>query len=126
MPENVTEPALDRAVVAGLASFLSLCMLPAIPAFLAQLAGTSLGVWELRRRDVSWVPFCSWPGFGDARLGAVLNAVLREPLRRFWSGSHTLQARWLSSWGLLHLSILDRQLSILRNETPPHMRRPPS
>jgi cytochrome c-type biogenesis protein len=36
----VSEPTLVLALVAGLASFLSPCMLPVVPAFLAQLAGT--------------------------------------------------------------------------------------
>ena len=48
----MAEPTLVVAALAGLASFLSPCMLPVIPAFLAQLAGTSLGVSDLRRRDV--------------------------------------------------------------------------
>jgi cytochrome c-type biogenesis protein len=46
----VSEPTLGLALVAGLASFLSPCMLPVIPAFLAQLAGTSLDVSDLKRR----------------------------------------------------------------------------
>ena len=37
----MAEPTLILAAIAGLASFLSPCMLPVIPAFLAQLAGTS-------------------------------------------------------------------------------------
>jgi cytochrome c biogenesis protein CcdA len=48
----VSEPTLLVAAFAGLASLLSLCMLPVIPAFLAQLAGTSLDASDLRRRDV--------------------------------------------------------------------------
>ena len=44
------EPTL--ALAAGTASFLSPCMLPVIPAFFAQLGGTSLGESSLRRRDV--------------------------------------------------------------------------
>jgi len=39
----MNEPTLALAAAAGLASFLSPCMLPVIPAFLAQLAGTTLG-----------------------------------------------------------------------------------
>ncbi|CAN5717221.1 hypothetical protein BH20ACT11_BH20ACT11_15290 [soil metagenome] len=46
----MTEPTLFVAVAAGLFSFLSPCMLPVIPAFFAQLAGTSLGNAELVRR----------------------------------------------------------------------------
>jgi cytochrome c-type biogenesis protein len=59
----VTEPTLAIAVVTGLASFLSPCVLPVIPAFLVQLAGTSLGISDLERRDVFLGAFCSWLGF---------------------------------------------------------------
>jgi len=48
----VSETTLLVALLAGVASFLSPCMLPVIPAFLAQLAGTSLALDELRRRDI--------------------------------------------------------------------------
>ena len=48
----MAEPTLILAAFAGLASFLSPCMLPVIPAFLAQLAGTSLDLSDLQRRDV--------------------------------------------------------------------------
>ena len=48
----MAEPTLVVAAFAGIASFLSPCMLPVIPAFLAQLASTSLDLSDLRRRDV--------------------------------------------------------------------------
>ncbi|HEY6582847.1 MAG TPA: cytochrome c biogenesis protein CcdA [Rubrobacter sp.] len=48
----MAEPTLVLAALAGLASFISPCMLPVIPAFLAQLAGTSLGHSDLERGDV--------------------------------------------------------------------------
>jgi len=48
----VDEPTLALAAIAGMMSFISPCMLPVIPAFFAQLAGTSLGCKDVRRRDV--------------------------------------------------------------------------
>ena len=39
----VIEPSLVLAFTAGVASFASPCVLPLMPAFVAQLAGTSLG-----------------------------------------------------------------------------------
>ena len=45
----MTEPTSVLAAAAGTASFLSPCMLPVIPAFPAQLAGTSLGASGLER-----------------------------------------------------------------------------
>jgi cytochrome c-type biogenesis protein len=75
----VSEPTLVLALVAGLASFLSPCMLPVIPAFLAQLAGTSLDVSDLKRREVLLGIFLFVVGFSAvfALLGVVLGAVLQ-------------------------------------------------
>jgi cytochrome c-type biogenesis protein len=75
----VSEPTLVLALVAGLASFLSPCMLPVIPAFLAQLAGTSLDVSDLKRREVLLGLFLFVVGFSAvfALLGVVLGAVLQ-------------------------------------------------
>ena len=115
----MNEPTLALAAVAGLASFLSPCMLPVIPAFLAQLAGTSLGYTELKRRDVLLSTLLFVLGFSTvfAALGIVLNAVLQE------AATETLN--WLSRiagtvvillglhlTGLLRLPFLDRQFSI--------------
>ncbi len=75
----MSEPTLVLALVAGLASFLSPCMLPVIPAFLAQLAGTSLDVSDLKRREVLLGIFLFVVGFSAvfALLGVVLGAVLQ-------------------------------------------------
>ena len=75
----MSEPTLVLALVAGLASFLSPCMLPLIPAFLAQLAGTSLDVSDLKRREVLLGIFLFVVGFSAvfALLGVVLGAVLQ-------------------------------------------------
>ena len=75
----MSEPTLVLALVAGLASFLSPCMLTVIPAFLAQLAGTSLDVSNLKRREVLLGIFLFVVGFSAvfALLGVVLGAVLQ-------------------------------------------------
>ena len=116
---SVNEPTLAVAAVAGLASFLSPCMLPVIPAFLAQLAGTSLGYTELKRRDVLLSTLLFVLGFSTvfAVLGILLNAVLQ--------GAAAEVLVWLSRiagvviillglhlTGLLRLTFLDRQLSM--------------
>ena len=115
----MNEPTLVVAAAAGLASFLSPCMLPVIPAFLAQLAGTSLGHKELKRRDVLLSTLLFVLGFSTvfAALGIALNAVLQ--------GSATVVLVWLSRvagsviillglhlTGLLRLPFLDRQFSM--------------
>src|SRR5215216_6385043 len=76
----MSEPTLAVAVAAGVASFLSPCMLPVIPAFFAQLAGTSLGTSNLGRRDVFSSAVLFVAGFSAvfAVLGVVLNAALQE------------------------------------------------
>jgi cytochrome c-type biogenesis protein len=74
------EPTLVLVAFAGLASFLSPCMLPVIPAFLAQLAGTSLDLADLERRDVFLGTILFVAGFSVifATLGVVLGAVLAD------------------------------------------------
>jgi cytochrome c-type biogenesis protein len=112
----VTEPTVVVAAFAGLASFLSPCMLPVIPAFLAQLAGTSLDLTDLRRGDVLLGTVLFVSGFSAvfATLGVVLGTVLES--------AATEALAWLSRLagtviivlglhltGLLRLPILDRQ-----------------
>ena len=91
----MSEPTLIVAAFAGLASFLSPCMLPVIPAFLAQLAGTSLDVSDLRRRDVLLSTALFVAGFSAvfAGLGVTLAAVLQEWRRRRSRGCHGSRAR---------------------------------
>jgi cytochrome c-type biogenesis protein len=86
----MAEPTLALAIVAGVVSFLSPCMLPVIPAFLAQLAGTSLKASKLERRDVFFNAVLFVAGFstGFAVLGVVLNAALQ--------GAATEVLAWLS------------------------------
>ncbi len=115
----MTEPTLALAVAAGVVSFLSPCMLPVIPAFFAQLAGTSLKAPELERRDVFFNAALFVAGFSIvfAALGVALNAALQ--------GAATEVLTWLSRLagmvvillglhltGLLRVPILDREYSI--------------
>ena len=77
----MTEPTLRLAFAAGLASFASPCMLPVIPAFFAQLAGTSFGrAQDLTRCELLLGSFLFVSGFSlvFAVLGVVLNAALDE------------------------------------------------
>ena len=86
----MSEPTLVLAVVAGVVSFLSPCMLPVIPAFLAQLAGTSLKAPELGRRDVFFNAVLFVAGFST--VFAVLEVVLNAALQ----GAATEVLAWLS------------------------------
>lgn len=110
------ETTLLIAVIAGAASFLSPCMLPVIPAFLAQLAGTSLGHDELRRRDVLFSVALFVAGFSIvfATLGVILSAALADVatetlawLSRIAGTVVILLGLHLS--GLLRLPFLDRE-----------------
>lgn len=115
----MTEPTLALAAAAGLASFLSPCMLPVIPAFFAQLAGTSLGSADSGRRDVFFNAALFVAGFSAvfAALGIALNAIL--------SGSSAEVITWLSRISgaviillglhltcLLRLPLLDREYAL--------------
>lgn len=112
----MSEPTLFVALLAGAASFLSPCMLPVIPAFLAQLAGTSLAFDELRRRDVFFSVALFVAGFSVvfATLGVVLSAALAEVatetlvwLSRIAGTVVIMLGLHLS--GLLRLPFLDRE-----------------
>ena len=114
----MTEPTLILAALAGLASFLSPCMLPVIPAFLAQLVGTSLDYSDLRRRDVLLGTILFVIGF--SAVFAILGVVLGTALQDAATGVLTWLSRLagaivillgLHLTGLLRLPILDRQYS---------------
>ena len=94
-------------------------MLPVIPAFLAQLAGTSLGISNLKRRDVLLGTALFVAGF------SVVFAVLGVVLGTLLQGAATEVLAWLSRvagtivivlglhlTGLLRLPVMDRQYSI--------------
>jgi cytochrome c-type biogenesis protein len=112
----VGEPTLFLAAFAGLVSFVSPCMLPVIPAFLAQLAGTSLDLSDLERRDILLGTILFVIGFSTvfATLGVVLGAVLVDVAREVLAWLSRLAGTvvivlGLHLTGLLRLPILDRQ-----------------
>jgi cytochrome c-type biogenesis protein len=113
---EVAEPTLVLAAFAGLASFLSPCMLPVIPAFLAQLVGTSLDHSDLQRRDVLLGTILFVIGFSAvfAALGVVLGTVLQDAATGVLAWLSRLAGTvvillGLHLTGLLRLPILDRQ-----------------
>jgi cytochrome c-type biogenesis protein len=115
----VPEPTLVLAAFAGLASFLSPCMLPVIPAFLAQLAGTSLTLSDLKRRDILLGTILFVTGFSAvfATLGVVLGTVLADIATEVLAWLSKLAGTvvivlGLHLTGLLRLPILDRQYSV--------------
>lgn len=73
------EISLIVAFIGGIVSFLSPCMLPIIPGFLAYLAGTSLGESRSRRKDIFLNSLFFVAGFSVifAILGILLNSILQ-------------------------------------------------
>ena len=110
----MSEPTLVLALAAGLASFLSPCMLPVIPAFLAQLAGTSLDVSGPKHRDVLIGTVLFVAGFSTvfALLGVVLGAVLQ--------GAATEVLAWLSrlAGSVVIVLMVSASLCPSRRKTP--------
>jgi len=68
------------ALIAGLVSFLSPCVLPIIPGFLAYLAGTSIDGEQSRRKEIFLNSVFFVLGFSVifALLGVLLNTVLES------------------------------------------------
>lgn len=66
------------AFLAGIVSFLSPCVLPLIPGYLAYLAGVSVGTEEKKRKEIFLNSVCFVLGFGlvFAALGVLLNTLL--------------------------------------------------
>ena len=115
----MTEPTLALAVAAGLASFLSPCMLPVIPAFLAQLAGTSLRDTDVGGRGLflGALLFVAGFSFAFAALGVALNAVLQEAATEVLAWLSRLAGAvvivlGLHLTGLLRVPFLDREYAI--------------
>ena len=113
----MTEPTLVLAFTAGVASFASPCMLPVIPAFFAQLAGTSLGrAQDLRRRDLLLGAFLFVGGFSlvFAVVGVALSAALEDVAAETLAWLSRLAGvviivLGLHTTGLLRLPVLDRR-----------------
>src|SRR5918999_5021823 len=115
----MSDPTLVLAAFAGLASFLSPCMLPVIPAFLAQLAGTSLTLSDLKRRDILLGTILFVTGFSAifATLGVVLGTVLADIATEILAWLSRLAGTvvivlGLHLTGLLRIPVLDRGYSI--------------
>jgi cytochrome c-type biogenesis protein len=112
----VTEPTLVLAFAAGVASFASPCMLPVMPAFFAQLAGTSLGrAQDLGRRDLLLGAFLFVIGFSlvfsvlGAALSAALEEVAAETLAWLSRGAGVvIIVLGLHMTGMLRLPVLDQ------------------
>ncbi|MFB6283272.1 MAG: cytochrome c biogenesis CcdA family protein [Halobacteria archaeon] len=112
------DPTLSFAFAAGLASFLSPCVLPVIPAFLAQLGGTTLQEGEVSRRKMFTSSLLFVIGFSlvFAVVGVLLNSVFRS--------ASTEILKWLSRFagtliivfglqltGLIELEFLEKERS---------------
>ncbi|MGI8651041.1 MAG: cytochrome c biogenesis CcdA family protein [Rubrobacter sp.] len=111
----MVEPTLFLALAAGIVSFLSPCMLPVLPAFVAQLAGTQLGRKEVARRDV-FLGVVAFVG-GFSLVFSVLGVVLSYALQGLASETMVWLSRvagavvilfGLQLAGLVRLPILDR------------------
>src|SRR3989339_1372140 len=90
----MVEPTIIVAFIAGIISFLSPCVLPLIPGFLAYLSGTSLGEVSKNARGKMFLNSVAFVlGFSVvfALLGVLLNTLLER-------SSYTIQL-WLSRVG---------------------------
>ena len=76
----MTDISIPFALLAGLVSFLSPCVLPIIPGFLAYLAGTSVGDASKHRYEVFMNSLFFVIGFSTvfAALGVLLNTLLEH------------------------------------------------
>lgn len=74
----MTSTPLIVALIAGIVSFLSPCVLPLIPGYLAYLAGVSVGAEEKKRKEIFLNSVFFVLGFGlvFAALGVLLNTIL--------------------------------------------------
>ena len=107
------------AFVAGLVSFLSPCVLPIIPGFMAYLAGSSLDQAQSHRRDIFLASLFFVFGFSSvfSALGVLLNTLLEAVaydaqiwLARIGGGIIILFGLYLV--GLVKIPFLDRELRI--------------
>lgn len=112
----MAEISLIVAFIGGIVSFLSPCMLPIIPGFLAYLAGTSLGESRSKRRDIFLNSLFFVLGFSVifAILGVLLNSILQAVaynvqtwLARIGGGIIIIFGLYLV--GLIELPFLERE-----------------
>jgi len=110
------ETTLVIAFIAGLVSFLSPCVLPIIPGFLAYLAGTSLDDSRTNRRDIFLNSLFFVLGFSAifAILGVLLNSLLSAVAYdvQIWLsriGGALIIFFGLYLVGLIHLPFLERE-----------------
>lgn len=104
------------AFSAGIVSFLSPCVLPIIPGFLAYLAGTSLTNEKENRWAVFYQSVWFVIGFSSvfAILGVLLNGVLSYAVGRevqmwlSWIGGIIIIVFGLYLTGLLHIGFLEK------------------
>lgn len=112
----MTEIGIFISFVAGLVSFLSPCVLPIIPGFLAYLAGSSLNEAVSRRKEIFLSSFFFVLGFSSvfSALGVLLNTLLEAVaydaqvwLARIGGGIIILFGLFLM--GLIRLPFLERE-----------------
>lgn len=108
--------SLYVAFVAGLVSFLSPCVLPIVPGFLAYLAGSGVSGQTLKRKDIIFASFFFVLGFSAvfSLLGVLLNTVLEYAAYdvQLWLsriGGAIIIIFGLYLIGLLRLSFLERE-----------------
>lgn len=107
------------AFAAGVVSFISPCVLPIIPGFLAYLSGASLGKSESKRFELFLNSLFFVIGFSIvfAVLGVLLNSVLRTAAYGVqewlsWIGGAIVIFFGLYLMGFFHISFLEREHKI--------------
>jgi len=112
----MAEITIIVAFIAGFVSFLSPCVLPIIPGFLAYLAGTSLEASATHRREIFLNSL--FFVFGFSTVFAVLGVLLNSVLQAFAYGIETWLARigggliilfGLYLTGLVRIPFLERE-----------------
>jgi len=113
------EITLAVAFVAGLISFLSPCVLPIIPGFLAYLAGSSVRESGVRRGEIFANSFFFVLGFSVifALLGVLLNTILEAIAYdvQIWLarvGGAIIIFFGLYLTGLIHIGFLEREYKL--------------
>jgi cytochrome c-type biogenesis protein len=104
------------AFIAGLVSFLSPCVLPIIPGFLAYLSGSSLAESDSKRKTIFLNSFFFVLGFSIvfALLGVILNSVLKNSATEFQTilarvGGALIIFFGLYLTGLIRIPFLERE-----------------